>query len=64
MKVQMELGKVKTFGIDWCIPHRIVTDNAEGEGGQAGGNRRLKKIKLIKINAKSANDGSSNPLIE
>ena len=27
---QMKLGKVKKFGIGWCIPHRMAADNAEG----------------------------------
>ena len=30
MKVGMKLGKVEKFGIGWCIPHRVVADNAEG----------------------------------
>ena len=30
MKVGIKLGKVKKFGIGWCIPHRVVADNAEG----------------------------------
>ena len=32
MKVGIKLGKVKKFGIGWCIPHRVVADNAEGIG--------------------------------
>ena len=24
------IGKVKKFGIGWCIPHRMVADNAKG----------------------------------
>ena len=28
MKVGIKLGKVKKFGIGWCIPHRMVADNA------------------------------------
>ena len=28
MKVGIKLGKVKKFGIGWCIPHRVVADNA------------------------------------
>ena len=28
MKVGIELGKVKKFGIGWCIPHRMAADNA------------------------------------
>ena len=32
MKVGMYLGKkVEKFGIGWCIPHRMVADNAEGD---------------------------------
>ena len=34
MKVGIKLGKVKKFGIGWCIPHRMVADNAEGGSGQ------------------------------
>ena len=30
MKVGIKLVKVKKFGIVWCIPHRMVADNAEG----------------------------------
>ena len=30
MKVGMFIGKVKKFGIGWCIPHRMAADNAEG----------------------------------
>ena len=30
MKVGIKLGKVKKFGIGWCIPHRMAADNAEG----------------------------------
>ena len=30
MKVGIKLGKVKKFGIGWCIPHRVVADNAKG----------------------------------
>ena len=30
MKVGIKLGKGKKFGIGWCIPHRVVADNAEG----------------------------------
>ena len=32
MKVGTKLGKVKKFGIGWCIPHRVVADNAHGIG--------------------------------
>ena len=32
MKVGMFIGKVKKFGIGWCIPHRMAADNAEGGG--------------------------------
>ena len=28
MKVGIKLVKVKKFGIGWCIPHRVVDDNA------------------------------------
>ena len=34
MKVGIKLGKVKKFGIGWCIPHKMATDNAEGGSGQ------------------------------
>ena len=34
MKVGMFIGKVKKFGIGWCIPHRMAADNAEGGSGQ------------------------------
>ena len=30
MKVGMLIGKVKKFGIGWCIPHRMAAVNAEG----------------------------------
>jgi hypothetical protein len=30
MKVGIKLGKVKKFGIGWCIPHIVVADNAVG----------------------------------
>ena len=30
MKVGIKLVKVKKFGIGWCIPHRVVAENAEG----------------------------------
>ena len=30
MKVGMFIGKVKEFGISWCIPHRMAADNAKG----------------------------------
>ena len=30
MKVGIKLGKVKKFGIGWCIHHRMAADNAEG----------------------------------
>ena len=30
MKVGIKLGKVKKFGIGWCIPHIVVADNARG----------------------------------
>ena len=30
MKVGMFIGKVKKFGIGWCIPHRMAADNAKG----------------------------------
>ena len=33
MKVGMFIGKVKKFGIGWCIPHRMAADNAEGGSG-------------------------------
>ena len=34
MKVGMFIGKVKKYGIGWCIPHRMAADNAEGGSGQ------------------------------
>ena len=30
MKVGIKLGKVKKFGIGWCIPLRVVADNTKG----------------------------------
>ena len=30
IKVGIKMGKVKKFGIGWCIPHRVVADNTEG----------------------------------
>ena len=29
MKVGIKLGKVKKFGIGWCIPHRMAAGNAK-----------------------------------
>ena len=34
MKVGIKLGKVKKFGIGWCIHHRMAADNTEGGSGQ------------------------------
>ena len=34
MKVGMLMGEVKKFGIGWCIPHRMVADQAKGESMQ------------------------------
>jgi hypothetical protein len=34
MKVGIKLGKVKKFGIGWCIHHRMAADNAKGGSGQ------------------------------
>ena len=34
MKVGIKLGKVRKFGIGWCIHHRMAADNAEGGSGQ------------------------------
>ena len=34
MKVGMFIGKVKKFGISWCIHHRMAADNAKGGSGQ------------------------------
>ena len=34
IKVGMFIGKVKKFGISWCIPHRMAADNAKGGSGQ------------------------------
>ena len=28
MKVGIQLGKVKKFGIGWCIHHRMAAENA------------------------------------
>ena len=33
MKVGLFVGKVKKFGISWCIPHRMAADNAKGGSG-------------------------------
>ena len=30
MKVGIKFGKVKKFGIGWCILHRMAADNAKG----------------------------------
>ena len=30
----MELGKVKKFGVGWCIHHEMVADNAKRESDQ------------------------------
>ena len=30
MKVGIKFGKVKKFGIRWCILHRMAADNAKG----------------------------------
>ena len=42
MKVGMFIGKVKKFGISWCINHRIAADNARG-GAQWGDSRFMAK---------------------
>ena len=34
MKVGIKFGKVKKFGIGWCILHRMAADNADGGSGQ------------------------------
>ena len=34
MKVEIKLGKVKKFGIGWCIPYKMAADNAKGGSGQ------------------------------
>ena len=34
MKVGIKLGKVKKFGIGWCIHYRMAADNAKGGSGQ------------------------------
>ena len=39
MKVGMYIGKVKKFGIDWCIPHRMTADIAKGGGSGQTSNR-------------------------
>ena len=44
MKVGMLLGKVKKFGIGWCILHRMAADNAEGV---VIGLRQNHKLKII-----------------
>ena len=41
MKVGIKLGKVKKFGIGWCIPHRVVADNAKGGSGQTPPHPRM-----------------------
>jgi hypothetical protein len=43
MKVGMYLGKVKKFGIGWCIPHRMAADNTEGGSGQTPASNRVKQ---------------------
>ena len=35
MKVGIKLGKVKKFGIGWCIHHRMAADNAKGGSVQS-----------------------------
>ena len=53
MKVGIKLGKVKKFGIGWCIPHRMAADNAKG-GGLA-----RPPLHLIGLNSKKhLNDNS------
>ena len=32
MKVGIKLGKVKKFGVGWCIPHRMAVGKTEGGG--------------------------------
>ena len=46
MKVGIKLGKVKKFGIGWCIHNRMAADNAEGGSGQTPppGWNRVKKV--------------------
>ena len=29
MKVRIKLGKVKKFGIGWCIPHKMAADRVK-----------------------------------
>ena len=33
MKVGIKFGKVKKFGIGWCIPYIVVADKAAGGSG-------------------------------
>ena len=37
MKVGIKFGKVKKFGIGWCILHRMAADNAKGGVPARGG---------------------------
>ena len=44
MKVGMFIGKVKKFGIGWCIPHRMAADNADGVPPP-----ELNRVKIVTI---------------
>ena len=46
MKVGMELGKVKKFGIGWCIRNRMAADNTKG--GQTAQNSPNLRFFFIK----------------
>ena len=47
MKVGIKFGKVKKFGIGWCIPHRVVVDNAEGVRATPASYRRIDREKTM-----------------
>ena len=51
MKVGIKLGKVKKFGIGWCIHHRMAADNAEGGSGQTPppGGKRVKAFGIMNL---------------
>ncbi len=42
MKVGIKLGKVKKFGIGWCIHQRMAADNAIGLKARMANQNRIK----------------------
>ena len=44
MKVGIQLGKVKKFGIGWCIHHIMAADNAAWNRAKSALNRFWKSV--------------------